>query len=98
MGVNLKNACWLLVVTLVLMAGSAVSVYGQDTVSTADVQFSSATPNTVKPDVVHKAGPVKQGIAQKKLLSETKTAAKAETQKSLWAIFIAGLIGGLPLC
>ena len=77
------------------MAGPAVSVYGQDTVSTANVQFSSAKPDTVKPDVVNKAGTVKrQDIAQTTLISKTKAAAKAEAKKSLWAIFIAGLIGG----
>lgn len=77
------------------MTGPAVSVYGQDTVSTADVHFSSATPDTVKPDVVNKAGTVKrQDIAQTTLISKTKAAAKAEAKKSLWAIFIAGLIGG----
>jgi thiol:disulfide interchange protein len=56
------------------------SVKAQDTVSTAGVQFSTSTPDTAK-----QRAPV------------TVKQAKPNTQKdiSLWAIFLAGIAGGL---
>jgi thiol:disulfide interchange protein len=56
---------------------------GQDTVSTAGVQFSSSTPDTAA-KVIKKAPVVKVAVS----------ADKKQEKRSLWAIFIAGLLGG----
>lgn len=80
----------ILVVTL-LLAGPVAKIYAQDTVSTADVQFTEATPtpDTAKP-VVRSADTAKPNVVK----TEVKPTAKSTEKKSLWAIFIAGLLGG----
>lgn len=85
----MKYLYLLLLVTLSLIAGNDVKAYSQDTVSTADVQFSSAAPDTGKPQVVKLADNAKKPVVNKAVVK-----AKTEEKKSLWAIFIAGLIGG----
>ncbi|WP_429378772.1 protein-disulfide reductase DsbD family protein [Mucilaginibacter sp. UYCu711] len=77
--------------TLSLIAGNTVRAYSQDTVSTADVQFSSAAPDTATIKSVKTADTDKQAIVKEDVV---KAKTKAEEKKSLWAIFIAGLIGG----
>jgi thiol:disulfide interchange protein len=77
----------ILVVSVLLIAvatGYSMNAYSQDTVSTADVQFTPAPAPVVKKAVAN----------QKQIKAEVKAIAKTEAKRSLWAIFIAGLIGG----
>src|ERR1700712_5930397 len=91
---KLKYIYALLLVTISLLALPAVKAYSQDTVSTADVQFVPAAPDKANL-AVKDAGTSGQNIVKQSVIrSEIKAAAKAEEKKSLWAIFIAGLIGG----
>jgi thiol:disulfide interchange protein len=95
MNAKLKHLCQLLLVTLTLLTSAVASVYSQETVSTADVQFAPSAPDTAKPVVTVKANTVKQqAVSQTPSKTDVKSALKKEVQKSLWAIFIAGLIGG----
>jgi thiol:disulfide interchange protein len=74
---------------ILLLAGmlfSFSSVKAQDTVSTADIQFSSSTPDT-SPKAIKKAVVAKSAKA-------TDTNNTKHEKRSLWALFIAGLIGG----
>jgi thiol:disulfide interchange protein len=58
-------------------------VKAQDSVSTAGVQFSPSAPDTARPKVEK---PV--------IVKQAKAVAKKQENKSLWAIFLAGVAGG----
>jgi len=77
-----------LLITVLLLAPVA-KIYAQDTVSTADVQFTSATADAAKP-VVKAKDTVKLTVVK----TAEKPIVRATEKKSLWAIFIAGLLGG----
>ena len=73
---------------LCLCCLTPATIFAQDTVSTADIEFtpapqpkSSATVNPQKP------GSIKATV-------KTTATSKTGPQKTLWAIFVAGLIGG----
>jgi thiol:disulfide interchange protein len=72
-----------LILMLAVMLSSVSSVKAQDTVSTAGVQFNSSTVDTA-PKVIKKAL-----VAKPVRTIDTK-----KETRSLWAIFIAGLLGG----
>jgi thiol:disulfide interchange protein len=92
---QLKYLYRLLLVILMLLTSSLVNVYSQDTVSTADVQFLPSEPDTSGHNAVIKADTVKQQVAAQTLSgTEADAAQKTGSQKSLWAIFIAGLVSG----
>ncbi|MBB5397395.1 protein-disulfide reductase DsbD [Mucilaginibacter sp. AK015] len=87
----------LLLTVLVLVVSGPQQLRAQDTVSTNDVEFTDiATPtdqliaNKKKADSIAKADSVKKAQAD-----QSKTVIKPkEEPKTLWGIFIAGLIGG----
>jgi thiol:disulfide interchange protein len=87
-GTRMRTALFICLFTgLFLLTGVCpLRTYAQDTVSTAGVVFSSSTPDTAKQNISKVDSP-KQSI---------KTTVKAiDTHwKKLWAIFIAGLLGG----
>ena len=66
---------------------AAQQTSASDTVSTGDVQFSPLPADT---QVVTKAAPVTKSTVKK----EVKAIVKKQEQQSLWAIFLAGLLGG----
>jgi thiol:disulfide interchange protein len=95
MSLKLKHFCRLLFVALMLINWSAVNAYSQDTVSTADVQFSPSEPDTAGHNAVVNADTIKQRVAaQTPLRTVADTEQRTGTQESLWAIFIAGLVSG----
>ncbi len=72
-----------LILLLVGMLLSFSSVKAQDTVSTTGIQFSSSTPGTAQ-----------KVIKKTVLVKPVKTVDTKQEKRSLWAIFIAGLLGG----
>jgi thiol:disulfide interchange protein len=95
MNLKLKHLYRLLLVTIMLLAGSVANASCQDTVSTGDVQFTPVTPDAAKPDAAVKANTVKPQVkAQTMTKTEVNKVQQTESQKSLWGIFIAGLISG----
>jgi thiol:disulfide interchange protein len=95
MNLKLHPWCRLGLIMLLLLCGSVVNTYSQDTVSTADVQFAPAEPDTVKPQLTAKADTLKSDVrSQTQERVKDGTAPKKEVQMSLWGIFIAGIISG----
>ncbi|MDB5112377.1 MAG: hypothetical protein JWR67_3491, partial [Mucilaginibacter sp.] len=80
----------LFLITTTLLAASAIKVYAKDTVSTAGVAFTSTAVPEAKP-VVKASDTGKQQAISK---TETKAVVNVAEKRSLWAIFIAGLLGG----
>jgi len=79
---------------LLILLGLSISVFGQDTVSTTDVQFTPA-PATVKGSANVKSPDDAQNHAIKKHDSNTaKQPRKKQTKQTLLAIFFAGMAGG----
>jgi thiol:disulfide interchange protein len=76
----------LFIVVFLILAGYPAHTYAQDTVSTSGVQFASVTPAVDTPKV-NKTNASKTTIKQKAIDSH-------QEKRSLWAIFIAGLLGG----
>ncbi|WP_345949671.1 cytochrome c biogenesis protein CcdA [Mucilaginibacter sp. PAMB04274] len=92
MTLQFKHLYRLLLVTLMLSTGLAVNAYSQDTVSTANLEFSPVTADTGNAIIIKNSDTVKEkAVAQK---NNHTTASKTDVKKSLWAIFIAGLISG----
>ena len=75
----------LVLVFMMLLAVSFWKIYAQDSVSTADVQFTPAA----KP-VVNATDNIKRAVVK----TASKPTFKVAEKRSLWAIFIAGLFGG----
>lgn len=78
---NIKILC--LILSLGFISLAAVSVCAHDTVSTSGVQFSASAPDTSKPIIK------KQDTHQ-----AVKSTIHHQEHRSLWATFIAGLLGG----
>src|SRR6187402_3561816 len=81
----MKKLAIIFILGLALQFGGFSTSFAQDTVSTADVQFTTINP--VKPPVQT------QKVTAKK--AATKTAAVGQQKQTLWAIFAAGFLGGL---
>ena len=95
MSSKLYHWCRLYLITLLLLCGTVISAYSQDTVSTADVQFAPAQPDTVKPTITTKVETLKsEATAHTEQTGKDGTVPKKDVQMSLWAIFIPGLISG----
>lgn len=85
-----KNFTFLLFLIFLLAFNSKIQAKQAaktDTISTADVDFAPLPADTA---TVTKSAPVKKEVVKKEVKSiETK-----QQQQSLWAIFLAGLLGG----
>jgi thiol:disulfide interchange protein len=85
-GVNFYRV--LFVMLFLFLGWYVVPGYSQDTVSTAGVEFTTATVDTPKATVV------KKDTAKQVANFAATSASKQQKKQSLWAIFIAGLVGG----
>lgn len=85
---GIRTRLVLFVVIFLILGGYSARAYAQDTISTAGVQFTSVTPDTVTPKV-NKTNTSKNTVKQK-----AKAIDSHHEKRSLWAIFIAGLLGG----
>ena len=79
---------------LLILLGLSISVFGQGTVSTSDVQFTSA-PTTVKGSVkVKSTGDTQNHAIKKNDANATKRQQRKQTKQTLLSIFFAGMAGG----
>jgi thiol:disulfide interchange protein len=84
----MKNLSFIIFLVFMLIY-PASRVIAQDTVSTAGVEFSAASSSSVVSKVEAQHASIEKAVKQ----VEKQTKWKAKTT-SLWAIFIAGLLGG----
>ena len=84
-----------LLIVMLLFMGAQAGYARQDTVSTEDVEFTPMTDSTVAAavDTV-----VREAIDTATYKQAVVKSAGPSTPQSLPAIFIAGLLGGLPPC
>jgi thiol:disulfide interchange protein len=84
----MKMRRYLFIVVFLLLGTYAARSYAQDTISTAGVVFTAATPDTAKPAVV------KAPTQKPSFPVSVQTNYRHQEKRSLWAIFIAGILGG----
>jgi thiol:disulfide interchange protein len=80
------------VVALQFLFSCNVFARQADTVSTAGVEFAPSAPEAAKPTVQNKATVTSK--IEKADKPHTQAIVKPQEKRSLWAIFIAGLLGG----
>ncbi len=89
---NLKKTFFFLIFLSFLLGlntkSEAMQTAASDTISTANVDFSPLPADTTNAKTA--TAPVKKEVVKQK----TKAIEAKETQQSLWAIFLAGLLGG----